>query len=81
MLRVVRDGGGTPPCARESAQEQLVVPGLHGKPLRVLRVPVADAITFQRHVCAGLNADDLTSWIKIAKSYLERRSRVEVPLG
>ncbi len=60
--------------------EQLVVPGFHGKPLRVLRVPFAEAIALQKNLYAGLKAGKAPSkWIKIAKWYVEWRKRVEVP--
>lgn len=60
--------------------EQLVVPGLHGKPLRILRVPFDEAIALQKNLFAGLKAGKTPSkWIKIAKWYVEWRKRVEVP--
>jgi hypothetical protein len=60
--------------------EQLVVPGLHGKALRVLRVPFEDAIALQKSLFAGLKAGKSPSkWIKIAKWYVDWRKRVEVP--
>ena len=60
--------------------EQLVVPGLHGKPLRILRVPFSDAIALQKNLFAGLKAGLAPSkWIKIAKWYVDWRKRVEVP--
>jgi len=60
--------------------EQLVVPGLHGTPLRVLRVPFDQAIALQKHLFAGLKAGKSPSkWIKIAKWYVEWRRQVEVP--
>jgi hypothetical protein len=59
--------------------EQVVVPGLHGTPLRILRVPVADAITLQKNLFAGMKAGAAPAkWIKIAKWYVEWRKRVEV---
>jgi hypothetical protein len=60
--------------------EQLVVPGRHGKPLRVLRVPLSDAIALQKNLFAGLKAGMAPSkWIKIARWYVDWRKRVEVP--
>jgi hypothetical protein len=59
--------------------EQLVVPGLHGKPLRILRVPFSDAIALEKNLFAGLKAGLAPSkWIKIAKWYVDWRKRVEV---
>jgi hypothetical protein len=59
--------------------ERLVVSGLHGTPLRVLRVPFKDAMDLQKTVFAGLTAGKAPSkWIKIAKWYVEWRKRVEV---
>jgi hypothetical protein len=59
--------------------EQLVVPGLHGTPLRILRVPLADAIALQRNFYAGLKAGLAPAkWIKIARWYVQWRKRVDV---
>jgi hypothetical protein len=59
--------------------EQLVLPGLHGTPLRILRVPFADAIALQKNLFAGMKAGTAPSkWIKIAKWYVDWRKRVEV---
>lgn len=59
--------------------EQLVVPGRHGTPLRVLRVPLEDAIALQKNLFAGMKAGKAPSkWIKIAKWYVDWRKRVEV---
>lgn len=58
---------------------QLVLPGLHGTPLRTLRVPFADAIALQKNLFAGMKAGTAPSkWIKIAKWYVDWRKRVEV---
>jgi hypothetical protein len=59
---------------------QLVVPGLHGDPQRVLRVPVAEAIALQKHLFGGMKTGGITKWLKIAKWYVDWRKRVEVPL-
>ena len=60
-------------------REQVVVPGLHGTPLRILRVPFADAIALQKNLFAGMKAGTAPSkWIKIAKWYVDWRKRVEV---
>jgi hypothetical protein len=59
--------------------EHLAVPGLHGTPGRVLRVPLPEVIELQRLMFAGLKAGSAPSrWLKIAKSYVEWRKRVEV---
>jgi hypothetical protein len=59
--------------------EHVVVPGLHGTPLRILRVPFADAIALQKNLFAGMKAGSaLTKWVKIAKWYVDWRKRVEV---
>jgi hypothetical protein len=59
--------------------EQVVVAGLHGTPLRTLRVPFADALTLQKNLFAGMKAGTAPSkWIKIAKWYVDWRKRVEV---
>lgn len=59
--------------------EHVVVPGLHGTPLRVLRVPLADAMTLQKNLFAGMKAGPAPSkWVKIAKWYVDWRKRVEV---
>ena len=58
--------------------EQLVVPGLHGTPLRVLRVPFQDAIALQKNLFAGMKAGTVSEWIKIAKWYVDWRKRVDV---
>jgi hypothetical protein len=59
--------------------EQVVVPGLHGTPLRILRVPFADAVALQKNLFAGMKAGTAPSkWIKIAKWYVDWRKRVEV---
>jgi hypothetical protein len=57
----------------------LVVSGHHGLPERVLRVPVSEAIELQRLFFAGMKAGDLGTWMKIARSYVAWRDRVEVP--
>lgn len=60
--------------------EHVVVPGLHGTPLRVLRVPFADAVDLQKHLFAGMKAGLAPSkWLAIARWYLAWRKRVEVP--
>jgi len=60
--------------------EHVVVPGLHGTPLRVLRVPFADAVDLQKHLFAGMKAGLAPSkWLAIAKWYMDWRKRVEVP--
>jgi hypothetical protein len=59
--------------------EQVVVPGLYGTPLRILRVPFADAIALQKNLFAGMKAGTAPSkWIKIARWYVDWRKRVEV---
>lgn len=59
--------------------EQVVVPGLHGTPLRILRVPFADAIALQKNLFAGMKAGTAPSkWLKIARWYVDWRKRVEV---
>ena len=59
--------------------EQLVLPGRHGTPLRILQVPFADAIALQKNLFAGMKAGKHPSkWIKIAKWYVDWRKRVEV---
>ena len=60
-------------------RQQLVVPGVHGTPQRVLRVQVPDAIELQRRIHASLKADDLGTWVKTARWYVEWRRRVEIP--
>lgn len=61
--------------------QQLIVSGLHGKPLRVLRVPFEQALALQKNLFAGLKAGKAPSkWIKIARWYVEWRKQVEVPL-
>jgi hypothetical protein len=60
--------------------EHVVVPGLHGTPLRVLRVPFADAVDLQKHLFAGMKAGLAPSkWLAIARWYMDWRKRVEVP--
>jgi hypothetical protein len=52
---------------------------LHGTPLRILRVPLADAMALQRNFHGGLKAG-LTpaKWIRIARWYVDWRKRVDV---
>ena len=46
------------------------MPGLHGTPLRILRVPFADAIALQKKLFAGMKAGSAPAkWVKIAKWY------------
>ena len=59
-------------------QEQLVIPGLHGTPQRILRVGVREAIELQRQIYAGMKANDLGTWVTIARWYVDWRKRVEV---
>lgn len=61
------------------AGQWLVVPGHHGSPERVLRVPVSEAIEVQRLLHAGMKAGDLRTWMRIARDYVQWRRRVEVP--
>lgn len=61
------------------AGQWLVVPGHHGTPERVLRVPVSEAIEVQRLLYSGMKAGDLRTWMRIARTYVEWRRRVEVP--
>ena len=58
--------------------EWLVIPGLHGHPKRVLRVPIGEAIELQKHLFAGMKSGNLAKWMKIAKWYVDWRKRVEV---
>jgi hypothetical protein len=58
----------------------MAVPGLHGEPQRVLRVPLAEAIALQKNLFGGMKTGDITKWLKIAKWYVDWRKRVEVPL-
>jgi hypothetical protein len=59
--------------------EQVVLPGLHGTPLRILRVPFREALALQKQLFAGMKAGLAPSkWIKIAKWYVDWRKRVEV---
>ena len=58
---------------------QLVVPGLHGEPKRVLRVPVEEAVALQKNLFAGMKSGKAAAWLKIAKWYVDWRKRVEVP--
>ena len=60
--------------------EQIVVPGLHGTPQRVLRVGVPEAVELQRQIHAGMKADDLGTWMTIARWYVDWRKRVEVSI-
>jgi hypothetical protein len=64
------------------ADQWLVVHGLHGRPQRVLKVPVADAIELQRLLYTGMvaGAGDIGTWMKIARDYVDWRTRVEVPV-
>jgi hypothetical protein len=62
-------------------REQIAVPGLHGTPERRLRVHVPEAIELQRQIYAGMKANDLATWTKIARWYVDWRKRVEVATG
>jgi hypothetical protein len=64
------------------AGQWLVVPGLHGRPERVFKVPVADAMELQRLLYTGMVAGigELGTWMKIARDYVRWRERVEVPV-
>ena len=61
-------------------REHVVVPGLHGTPLRILRVPFADAVDLQKHLFAGMKAGLAPfKWLTIARWYVGWRKRVETP--
>jgi hypothetical protein len=59
-------------------REHLVVPGLHGTPGRTLRVRVPEALELQRQIAAGMRSGDLATWARIARWYVDWRTRVEV---
>jgi len=54
----------------------IVVPGLHGKPRRVFRLNMDDALTYHRTVFAALKANRLSQWYKFWRWYMHWRKSV-----
>jgi len=57
-------------------KEWLVFPDLHGKPGRVFRLTVEDALEFHKHAFNALKTDSGIGWIIFARWYLKWRKRV-----
>jgi len=58
----------------------ILVKGHHGRPQRVLRATVPDAIEVQRLLFEGMKAGNFAAWRRVAGAYVKWRRRVEVPL-
>lgn len=59
-----------------AGRQWLVFPGLHGRPGRVFRLNLAEAVDYHHRVFAALKQNRWSEWVKFARWYRAWRKRV-----
>jgi hypothetical protein len=62
-----------------AARQWLVLPGLHGRPRRVYRLALADAIEYQRQVFGAMKENRWSCWFAFSRWYRKWRTGVSTP--